>query len=307
MRDKQFYVLALALQNATKEQLDTLVTTIQQLVRKYTKGGQISDQQALEQAIIKELNKFYTVFVENLVITAQAVGKIEANKAIQQIVPLLEKVGLFEMAIEFYNDVQSYTDNIQARLLFSKQNDLTLKMRIKTLQNGSEKTIRNIITNAMREGKGAKEIAKLLEEYVNPLPNGKKVQPLSEYRKRFNRAKNYTPKGVPFGSVQYNALRIARTEVANVSRNATIRFYEDRFWVKGYRRVLSNRHPKRDECDDYAKEIYKNKEDVPPFHPNCLCAILPVVMSPSEIKQYINNNEDVFEKAVKISKELIGV
>src|SRR4051812_34539884 len=75
-------------------------------------------------------------------------------------------------------------------------------------------------------------------------------------------------KGSPGGSIQYNAMRIVRTEMARIYRNSTMDFYEGRPYTEGYDWILSNRHPKTDQCDRYHEESpYGRRQDVPESHP----------------------------------------
>lgn len=310
MQDTKFFTLALALENATQEELDLLVKHIQSIVDYYTKGGVITDQQAMTQSINKEIDKFYKQFVVELKDTAKAVGALQAETAIKTVIPLLKKAGLYKEAIELYTQVRKYAEDVEKRFMFNKWADIPLEHRLKTIKAGTQKTVQNIIMNGMNEGKGAKAIAKELRQYISPVEDLTKTKPYDEYRKRFGRPKSFTPKGVPAGSVQYNALRIARTETARVYREATVDFYEDKDYVNGYTWNLSRAHPVKDECDDYARKTYKTRDELPKPHPQCLCFVRPIVMTLSELQAYRNRNnepEDVYAQAVKISKELIGV
>lgn len=282
MQDKKYFLITLALMERTQEELDFFVSEMKKVVKKYTKAGKISDQFALEKELSQVIDVFYELFVDDLTTAGKAVGKLKAQEALDTLVPELQRTGNYRRALELYNQVRSYSEANAKRMLQIKNDGLTLDIRLKTIKAGTEKTIRNIIENAMKEGKGAKEIAKLLEQYISPVGTDK-IAPYDEYRKRFGRPKNYKVKGVPAGTVQYNALRIARTETANVYREATFRFYEGKDYIKGFKRYLSNRHTVYDECDVYAKKLYKTKEEVPRFHPQCLCDVRAVPITYEEL------------------------
>lgn len=302
MRDRQFYLLLLALENATQDQLDRLTEELRRLERRYTRNGVITDPVAYGSAVNRELGQYYDVFVEDMIEMSEKVTQLQVRNAVENILPILERAGWFQEATSFRRRVFAYQDAVQSRLLLSKRVDgLTLDFRIKTLKRGSQQTVRNIIANGVREGIGAKDLAKMIEQYINPNYQMKRTAPFEQYRKRFGRAKDFVPDGVPRGSVQHNAMRIARTETAHIYRTATLDFYEDREWVKGYRRVLSNRHPAVDECDDKAKIIYDTRQEAEDsdFHPNCLCDVQPVLMTFEELRQLARNVEQQeFEFAV---------
>lgn len=292
MRNKKIFLLFLALQNATDYQLNSLIGRINKTIEKYTRGGNITDVAQLERELNKLIDSYYSIFVDKLLDNGQQIAIERVNEALIQIIPKLAKAGLYSEAINFYNDVKLYAESTKARMMFTKRGGQTLAVRIKTIQDGTEKTVRNIIANGVKDGKGSKAIAKDIAQYIKPVDDLTSIKPYDEYRKRFGRPKSFTPKGVPPGSVQYNSLRIARTESANVYRERAFDFYDDRQWVKGYRRVLSNRHPKTDECDTYAKKIYAKREDVPGFHIQCLCDVQAVVMTEQELTQLLTGGRD---------------
>ena len=141
----------------------------------------------------------------------------------------------------------------------------------------------------MKDGLSAEKIALNIRQYVNPLPGVAKARPYDIYRKTFGKAKDFTPKGVPAGTIQSNALRIARTETAEFYRDAASQFYADKDYVTGYRWVLSNRHPHYDICDELAAHgVYSKTEDRPFSHPYCLCDWQAELAPISEIKKLVS-------------------
>lgn len=294
MRDRQFLLLAYKLENATEAELNYLIQSIQYTVNKFTRGGQITDPVALNQAINKLIDTFYKRYVEQLRTSGEAVGALRAEQAIKTVLPLLRKAGLFQQAASLYKDIQNYSADVKKRMMYDTWAGQPLGYRIKTIKEGTQKTVQNIITNAMSDGKSAKDVAKMIEQYIKPTSS--KVRPFDEYRKRFGRPKSFTPKGVPAGSVQFNAMRIARTEMSHIARTATLDFYENREWVTGYSWNLSNRHPEYDICDEYASKTYDTRNDVPEPHPQCLCDVLPILM-PYEDMIKMNTKKYTKEKA----------
>lgn len=306
MQDTKFLILALRLEDITNADLLTLITNINDAVVRYTRAGTIADQQALIEKINRLIDSFFKRYITNLVSVNQSIGKLQADNAMQVVIPMLQKAGLYKLAIELYNDVKSFEASVERRLLFNGWAGKPLNYTLKTVRVGTQKTVQNIIHNAVKEGKGAKEISKMIAQYIAPIDSKAKVRPLDQYRKRFGRPKNFTPKNMPVGSLQYNALRIARTETAHMYRQATLEFYDDKPYIKGFTYVLSNRHPKKDICDVYSKKIYKRAEDVPLTHPNCLCRIGFLMYSREELKR-LKDGGILTTRAVKAGKALVNI
>lgn len=310
MNDRKFFLLVIALENATTNQLKNLQDEINSKIAKYTSNGIITDQFALTREINKIIDNYYDVFVESLYESANKVGERAVERALYEMIPVLNKAGLYSEAIKLYQETRDYADRVAKRLMVDNWSGKPLSYTIKTLKAGTQKTVQNIIVNGSAQGKSAFDIALDIEQYLIPVKNGAYVAPYDEYRKRFGRPKTYKVKGIPMGSVQYNAYRIARTEMAHISRQATLDFYKDKEWIKGYTWNLSNRHPVKDECDINSKKIYKTEDEIPAQHPNCLCDIRPLQMTLAELKEYRQQkdlDEEVVQRAIKISKQLTKV
>lgn len=287
--DAKFVLIAINLEKATQADLDDLVSRVNRLITLNTKGGQISDQYILNKQIDKVIDEFFQKFVLNLQSASYDVTQVQVVNALNEVMPKLISSGLYIEGIQLYKDLASYSEDVTKRLMYNGWSGQPLGTRIKTLQEGTKKTVQNILENGVVEGKGAKQIAKSIEQYISPVSGEPTVSATEEYVKRFGKppaqkTNGKTP-GIPRGTTQYNAYRIARTETANAYRQSTLDFYEGRDWVKGYRWVLSGSHPGPDICDDYTKQIYESADDVPRTHPNCLCRVRPIVMTPAEMKE----------------------
>lgn len=145
--------------------------------------------------------------------------------------------------------------------------------RTNSLTNG---WVDNLINRAIGRGLSAKELAKEVRQFINP-----SVQ----------------------GGVSYAALRLARTEINNASHATAIAQATEKPWSMGMHWHLSTSHPKRDECDDLAKEdgaglgagIFP-PGDVPlKPHPQCFCYVTPEVVGEDEfLKHLIAGDYDDF-------------
>ena len=79
---------------------------------------------------------------------------------------------------------------------------------------------------------------------------------------------------------------IARTELAFAHVQGNLATWDNSGVVGGKRWILADTHPGPDECDDFADEDaielsaqFGGEIDGPPAHPNCLCALEPILIS----------------------------
>jgi hypothetical protein len=128
------------------------------------------------------------------------------------------------------------------------------------------------INSAIARGLSAKEFAAEMRGIINPR----------------------TP-----GGVSYAAKRLARTEINNAFHITQINDVRGKPWVNGLRWSLSGSHPKPDQCDALARGhsqglgagVYR-PDDVPNKpHPQCLCFLEPVTMSPAEFERRLSRGE----------------
>ena len=82
---------------------------------------------------------------------------------------------------------------------------------------------------------------------------------------------------------------VARTELAFSHMAGNVAGWKASEVVEGKQSILGSLHDLDDECDDAASdgvigldETFSNGEDAPPYHPNCVCDLLPVLNDESE-------------------------
>lgn len=131
--------------------------------------------------------------------------------------------------------------------------------------------IDQILAQGLKDGKGALDIAQALEAYLQPGRQG--IRTLSPYGRRF----------MP-GGASYDAMRLARTEIARAFNQAA--------YIAGYLNPYTeamevarsaNGDPTCPICPMHAtigmsgerlRPAYpKNAADMPPFHPHCMCYV----------------------------------
>ena len=164
----------------------------------------------------------------------------------------------------------------------------SVNQRIKTLQDGSEQVVRNIIMQGVIDGKSSWKIAREIGAYVTPNANGLRVAPWTITRRELGKPVSYIPKNIPAGSVEYNAFRIARAETVETYQNATYLANKDKWYYNGTKWHLSRAHPKADRCDDYATHeeglgtgVWRKKPALP--HPHCICFTTTETISTDEM------------------------
>jgi len=83
---------------------------------------------------------------------------------------------------------------------------------------------------------------------------------------------------------EYRADMIARTELAFAHVQGNVEGWRDSEEVEGKRSILGDLHDVPDECDDAAEAGVVDLDEefapglmFPPYHPNCICDVLPVL------------------------------
>lgn len=178
-----------------------------------------------------------------------------------------------------------YVEWIDKRLAYRKSplDGIPVGTRIKTIQGGALKTVQNILEVGIRNGRSAEEIAKAIDNYMLQDKRMEWVSPYQYYRDRWGYKVKKVPKGIPAGSLSFNSIRIARSEINNTWRQATVELHKDKPWLKGYDWLLSASHPKPDICDEWADGSPYSARNLPPGHPFCMCDVMPVFYKPEEL------------------------
>lgn len=177
-------------------------------------------------------------------------------------------------------------EDLKKSLIYRKfpSDGLTIGQRVKTIQGESVKTMRDILTVGIGQGKSAQQIASDLDNFIKPSTDKSWVGPFDWFRDRFGYKVKRVPAGKPAGSLYFNSLRIARTEINHTYRQSTLKFHDKEPWVKGYNWELSPAHPRHDICDDWASGGPYKKDEIEGLgHPNCMCYISVDLVKASEL------------------------
>lgn len=205
--------------------------------------------------------------IENAISTGAAAG-INFSEYVSLDVLRAAGIETAPMLKSFYFQRQRAVAACYAKIY---KDGLTISNRIWRISQETRDSMKAIVQVGV--GEDAVKVARALETYVN---QGAAVTS-AKFPNMMRRMGSRIPQ-----NIDYNALRLARTELTAAYGEATIASAKASPAIKKVRWVLSNTHPRTDICDQYAHGgengdgIY-NAGDCPisPAHPNCLCTIQP--------------------------------
>lgn len=146
----------------------------------------------------------------------------------------------------------------------------------------SQKDINKIIAEGILQNKGAYDIAKDLEKYVNPFA-----------RKSWEWAKVYPGTSL---KVDYNAQRLARTMVSHAYEQSFVRTTQNNPFVTKYRWDASNSSRVCELCASRDGVLF-DKDKLPLDHPNGMCTFIAVMPDSMEtiadrVADWVQGNPD---------------
>ena len=283
-RDKYLvgiYNTYIAQDNAVESDLDELVNDSGNAFSRSATFSDIKDKRRLEADLVIAFtaftNRFYDTMLRYNEQVADKMSRYEIFKSKDKFIDLVEQNQFVTQAKSMPSKI---VDEFATRIRY--EDHRTTKHRLKTLKVGYTKTVRNIIDNGTADGKNAVDISRDIEFFIKPELKGKRVSPYKYYRERHGVAK--VPKDIFGGSVEYNSLRIARTEIATSRRETTVRSYSGLKSVRGFQWILSSSHPRPDVCDFFANHdegLGRGVWKSPPAsaHPNCFCNVKRVMIN----------------------------
>jgi hypothetical protein len=140
--------------------------------------------------------------------------------------------------------------------------------------------IDRIVQDAVARGTDPRKLARDLEKYLQP---GVWTAHKQETRRRLK---------VP-ADVSYEAMRLARTEMANAFHEASIMANRAAPSYLGIYWRLSSSHPAPDVCDDYASRggdgFWPKGEEPARPHPQCFCVAVPKHEDPEEFVERLRS------------------
>jgi len=275
----------LKLEFEVNQQLDIVSKDLDKALASASKGNKLTQVKRFETQAEAILNSYFDAYSGLVAGYSGAVASYKGAVALRELRPIFAKYGYTNTLQRMEKKQAGYSVYYEALMKKRRVPEFggyTFTERMATLRRGTTKVVRGIVQNEVKKGTSAKNIAKKVQLYVKPTGN-KRVSPLDVIRQRTGRA----PRGIPSGSIQSNAIRIARTETAYTYRQATVDYYKDEEFIAGYKWVLSNSHSRTDICNDWASvDLYaKDGSDLPAGHPNCVCDTQSVLKSQAELKR----------------------
>jgi len=277
--DPQLLAIINQLDDFTRKQLAAYNLDIEEAIRKHTRGNDIVDREGLNRSLAIAAAKWAALFAGGIIAYNALAARRSVNKDNERLKRIFIYHGANKEALRSLDQSRDRTaalieDTVMNRRWPGTNKNLT--DRLKTVRDGSERVVRNIISLGIKEGKPAWQVAKEIEAYIIPNSNGLRVAPWTITRRELGKPVSYIPTGVPAGSVEYNAFRLARTEMAYTYQQAPYLAHKDKWYYNGTLWVLSRSHPKIDLCDEYAAHdegigigVWRKPPKTP--HPHCLC------------------------------------
>lgn len=265
---------------AQRRELFLLNAELQKIYELYVRGNSLNDTAMLKRSLAASIAKWGSLAA----VTFVAYNALAARRAIdrdnEDIKKIFGKYAKNQQSFRFLDNERNRVSNFIGDTILQRKfpgTDRNSEQRFKTIIAGAQRTVDNIIDVGIKDGRSAWEIAKQIEGYISPeYADGKRVAPWTMARRAMGKPISYIPKGVPAGSVEYNALRIAVTETAYTYQQAPYLANKDKWYYNGTKWVLSQSHPREDTCDEYAahdeglgKGVWIKPPKIP--HPWCLC------------------------------------
>ncbi len=174
-----------------------------------------------------------------------------------------------------------FQPNTDALKAFQQRVDrgMNLSQKLWVQSQALKKEIEQTISTAIDRGQSAVVLSKRISKYLSDYPSMK-----ADYAEKYGKA-------VSCLDCQYTSIRLARTEINMAYRKAEQIRWKQFDFILGYEIKLSKRHPAPDICDDLLG-IYPKDFVFVGWHPNCMCYVIPIVMSDEEYytpKQSLNS------------------
>lgn len=164
-----------------------------------------------------------------------------------------------------------FQPNTDALKAFQQRVDrgMNLSQKLWVQSQALKKEMEQTISTAIERGQSAVFLSKRISKYLSDYPSMK-----ADYAEKYGKA-------VSCLDCQYASIRLARTEINMAYRKAEQIRWKQFDFILGYEIKLSKRHPAPDICDDLLG-VYPKDFVFLGWHPNCMCYVVPIVMSDEE-------------------------
>lgn len=217
----------------------------------------------LRRLYLQKLQKQINKEIKNMNPKLEAVIKDNMRKATNAVIACnLSFLTRVKMPVEgaFSHVAKDIVESVISGKLYS--GNWSLSGAIWGHSRKTQHDIQSIIAEGIIQGKGAYDIAKDLEKYVNPLA-----------RKPWDWGKVYPNTS---RQVDYNAQRLARTMVSHAYQQSFVRTTQPNPFVTQYKWLASNSGRTCELCASRDGVLF-DKDDLPLDHPNGMCTFVAVM------------------------------
>lgn len=234
--------------------------------------------------IVNNIMSGYAAQMNNLIYSGTSSEWKESNIMQDLLARKVLRAYDFEKGGDKYN--RYFQPNSEALKTFQMRTDngMNLSQKLWVQSEGLKKELEQTISTAIDKGQSAVVLSKRISKYLSNFPSMK-----SDYTEKYGKA-------VSCRDCQYASIRLARTEINMAYREAEQLRWRQFDFILGYEVKLSKRHPAPDICNDLIGKYPKDFKFVG-WHPNCMCYVVPIVMSDEEYY----GGEDV-QKSAKIER-----
>lgn len=247
---------------------------------------------------VNELMTDYVAQMSNLIYTGTSKEWKNSNLLQDLLARKVLKTYEFESKGRKYQ--RYFQSNSDALRAFQRRvdNGMNLSQKLWAQSVSLRKELEQTISTAIDRGQSAVVLSKKISKYLNDFPLLK-----SDYSEKYGKA-------VTCRDCQYASIRLARTEINMAYRKAEQLRWQQFDFILGYEVKLSKRHPAPDICDDLIGRYPKDFVFLG-WHPNCMCYVVPIIMSDEEYYSNVQSpnmvmqpNEN-FQTWIKVNMERI--
>lgn len=237
-------------------------------------------QREIEDVYFGEMRTLEDHIVKNLTtsINIEVQGRINAGMAL-----------MYDISPKFAEQIPKIFATVprlalQAVLTRRYSDGLLFSDRLWNLSNFGSTRILDTVAEGVLKGWSARDLSSALEKFLlGAIPDVEyeQITALTPAYKYATRIK---------GDIRYNAMRLARTELAHAYSEASIQSAKVAPWVRGLKWNLSASHPRPDICDYWAtadpdglgRGVYL-PDNTPVDHPNGLCFLTDALVSRDQL------------------------
>lgn len=276
------FITEIEILKAYKEATKSIASKIKENERRHL-------QTAYYENIYADLDDMVTTLNERLTqaIESGIYATVEVTTGVQTLFnELIYPPHISTIANGYLRDLNyKYVNNFLAGGLYDDGKSLSDRIWEKSKKNCDD--IKTLISSNIAKGANSRELAKKLDNYVNPTQMTKASTIVSGMDR----------------NISYQAQRLARTSLTHIANETDRNNAKENVFCKGMRWNLSSSHYERqvkrwgeDICDVYANQDGYNLgrgvfpiEEYPISHPNCLCYATQEQPSLDDIINRVNN------------------